>query len=131
MLDPSQLFPYFLTLLRIPDPRSWIAAILPSALVNALRISFLPTSPIKGLSVAAARKSLALGPDHHNHSEDQILVGDDKSDIIKGRDLHHPNPLHLGTDKSSTQSLGTDATMTQLHIDSDELPGMSLNPAHT
>jgi hypothetical protein len=129
MLDLSQLFPTFLTLLRIPDPRSWLARISSSALVNVLRISFLPTSHVRGLSVAAARQSI-LGPDHHSHSDNQILVGDDKSDLLKTRT---PNPPHLGNDKCSTQSripLEAAPTMTQLYTDNDDSSGKSLNPAH-
>jgi len=131
MLDLSQLFPTFLTLLRIPDPRSWLAGILPSALVNALRISFLPTTHVRGLSVAAASQSIALGPDHHSHLDDQILVGDDKSDLLNTRNT---NPPHLGSDECSTQPQippESDPTMTQLYTDSDDdLSGKSSNPAH-
>jgi hypothetical protein len=131
MLDLSQLFPTFLTLLRISDPRSWLAGIASSALVNALRMSFLPTSHVKGLSVAAARQStIALGPDHHSHSDHQILVGDDKSDLLNTRAT---NPPHLGNDECSTQPPippEADPTMTQLYTDNDDLSGKSLNPAH-
>lgn len=38
-LDPTQLFPTFLNLLSLPDPRSWLASLLPSILSNVFYLS--------------------------------------------------------------------------------------------
>ena len=130
MIDSSRLFPTFLALLRIPDPRRWLAGILPAAIVDALRMSFFPnTAHAKALSVAAARKSIALGPDHYSHLDHQLRVEGDKTDTLNGSHIDNVNSPELGNSSPSRKpqtSPEIDPKMTQLHSEGEDSPGTSL-----
>lgn len=117
MLDPSQLFPTFLTLLRIPDPRNWLAAILPSSLVNVLRNTFKGNT---SLSVAAARKSIALRPDHCNQLDSQLCTQDDNSSILLVGDTVNSTSPALIDYKRSTPSERSSSKMTQIYTEDDQ-----------
>lgn len=83
VLDPAQLFPTFLNLLRLSDPRHWLSSLLPSILA---RVSYLSTarsgsSAPAAVIASAQRKSIAFNLDTTSTTK-QDSVAVDKSDLI-------------------------------------------------